>query len=113
MPPIVSFYHDSVLDSLLSYAGNRAPDDHARRELESEVVGCCVLTMYNKRIWRISEIDWDKSIDDTFAQENTQISFRDYFKNRYNVILESNIKCMLVSRPKRNQKGPRSVLSAT
>lgn len=86
----------------------------ARQKIEEMVVDNVVLTIYNRRLYRVTEVDWNLGIDDTFDKDGKPISFRDYFKNIYNETCEQKFKGMLVHIPKRrkNSTGAERIILA-
>jgi len=77
-----------------------------QKNINDELSGRATLTLYNKRVWRIDYVDFDKTINDTFpmdskdGQEAQQISFKDYFQQRYNTECTNTYSGMLVHLPK-------------
>ncbi|XP_063160553.1 piwi-like protein 4 [Candoia aspera] len=68
---------------------------------EKELVGLIVLTRYNNRTYRIDDIEWSVKPTDTFQKrDGTQISYEDYYKQQYNVVLTDLNQPMLVSQLK-------------
>lgn len=49
-------------------------------ECAKELVGNIVITRYNNRTYRIDDIEWDKSPNDTFPlMDGTKTTFVDYY----------------------------------
>uniref|UniRef100_A0A8C5I209 Piwi-like protein 1 n=1 Tax=Gouania willdenowi TaxID=441366 RepID=A0A8C5I209_GOUWI len=46
-----------------------------------ELVGCIVLTKYNNKTYRVDDIAWDHTPNNTFVKGDTTISFKKYFKD--------------------------------
>merc|ERR1711991_924278 len=69
------------MDDIINNPRNNA--GKAKKMIEDMVVNNVVITVYNKRLYRISEIDWNLSIDDTFMKDGKKISYRDYFDSVY------------------------------
>jgi aubergine-like protein len=61
------------------------------------------MTHYNKRTYRIDDIDFEQNASSTFhlRKEDTDISYVDYYKNRYQVVVRNPTQPLLVSRPTR------------
>merc|ERR1711991_1109137 len=80
--------------------------------IEDMVVNNVVITVYNKRLYRISEIDWNLSIDDTFMKDGKKISYRDYFDSVYHEKCTRTEKGMLVHYPRRrkNSTAPEKIV---
>eukprot|EP01083_Nonionella_stella_P051105 135700_1 len=74
-----------------------------KTRVEEHLMGASVLTRYNKRVYRINRIDWTVSPDDTFIQDDgEEISYRQYFSQRYGIELQCRKPGMIVNIPKQN-----------
>uniref|UniRef100_A0A6J0V0B6 Piwi-like protein 4 isoform X1 n=1 Tax=Pogona vitticeps TaxID=103695 RepID=A0A6J0V0B6_9SAUR len=68
---------------------------------EKELVGLIVLTRYNNKTYRVDDIEWSIKPADTFQKrDGTQISYEDYYKQQYEVVLSDLNQPMLVSQLK-------------
>uniref|UniRef100_A0A8C5T1I4 Piwi like RNA-mediated silencing 4 n=1 Tax=Laticauda laticaudata TaxID=8630 RepID=A0A8C5T1I4_LATLA len=68
---------------------------------EKELVGLIVLTRYNNKTYRIDDIEWSIKPTDTFQKrDGTQISYEDYYKQQYDVVMTDLNQPMLVSQLK-------------
>ncbi|KAM7179074.1 piwi-like protein 4 [Macrochelys suwanniensis] len=71
---------------------------------EKELLGLIVLTRYNNKTYRIDDIDWCVKPTDTFPKrDGTEISYVDYYKQQYDIVLTDLNQPMLVSRLKSKQ----------
>lgn len=51
-----------------------------QEEITKQIVGCTVLTRYNNKTYRIDDIDWGKTPQNSFESSNgQQITFMDYY----------------------------------
>ncbi|TNM90204.1 hypothetical protein fugu_004438 [Takifugu bimaculatus] len=66
-----------------------------------ELIGLIILTKYNNKTYRIDDIAWDHTPSNTFTRGETNISFRDYYKNQYGVEITDGNQALLVSHVKR------------
>lgn len=55
---------DSVLD-LINEIKNRSRGD-PREDIKKALIGTTVMTIYNKRTYKVDDIDFEKSLKDTF-----------------------------------------------
>ncbi|KAG9353937.1 hypothetical protein JZ751_012061 [Albula glossodonta] len=69
-----------------------------------ELVGLIVLTKYNNKTYRIDEIAWDHTPNNTFKKGGTEISFKNYYKTQYGLDITEGNQVLLVSHAKR--QGP-------
>ncbi|CDW80416.1 macronuclear development protein 1 [Stylonychia lemnae] len=55
-----------------------------REEIKKTLIGTTVMTIYNKRTYKVDDIEFNKSLYDTFQQEDgTEITYQDYFRKKY------------------------------
>ncbi|XP_054611859.1 piwi-like protein 1 [Dunckerocampus dactyliophorus] len=70
-----------------------------------ELVGLIVLTKYNNKTYRIDDIAWDQTPNNTFTRGDTDISFKNYYKNQYGLEITDGNQVLLVSNVKRVRPG--------
>jgi aubergine-like protein len=63
------------------------------------------MTLYNDKTYRIDDIDFDKTPMSTFhlRKEDRDITYKEYYKNHYEVNIKDDRQFLLVSRPSRNK----------
>lgn len=89
---------DTVYDQLKAGARDR---DRVTKVL----LGSIVLTRYNNKTYRIDEISWDKKPSDTFPKKDgSEISYMQYYKERYQVKIKDPNQPMIMSMPKRSER---------
>uniref|UniRef100_G1KPG4 Piwi like RNA-mediated silencing 4 n=1 Tax=Anolis carolinensis TaxID=28377 RepID=G1KPG4_ANOCA len=103
--------NESVLEFMTSLYQNV---DRARfpEMCEKELVGLIVLTRYNNKTYRIDDIEWSVKATDSFEKrDGTQITYEQYYKQQYDLVLTDLNQPMLVSELKkgRNIDKPRVV----
>lgn len=60
---------------------------------------------YNKKTYRIDDIDWDSKPTDTFDKKNGEkISFVDYYKAHYQITIRDENQVLLVCRPSARER---------
>ncbi|CAD7013874.1 protein aubergine [Ceratitis capitata] len=64
-----------------------------------EVVGTIVLTDYNNKTYRIDDVEFDATPMSKFKTNNGEISYMEYYKNRYNIQINDARQPLLISRP--------------
>ncbi|XP_078105786.1 piwi-like protein 1 isoform X1 [Sander vitreus] len=91
---------ETVLDfmaNLRQKCGNqRFPEICAK-----ELVGLIVLTKYNNKTYRIDDIAWDHTPNNTFTRGDKDISFKNYYKTQYNLDITDGNQVLLVSHVKK------------
>ncbi|XP_076749103.1 aubergine [Xylocopa sonorina] len=76
-----------------------------KKIFESEVVGLVVLTDYNNHTYRITDIDFDTNPTSTFQlRTGDRISYKDYYKNKYQIRISCDSQPMLVTRVKPKER---------
>lgn len=65
-----------------------------------EMVGTTVLTGYNNKTYRIDAVDWDSSPKSTFITKDGTISYKDYYKRRYDLVITDDRQPILISKAK-------------
>ncbi|XP_063807045.1 piwi-like protein 1 isoform X2 [Pseudophryne corroboree] len=61
---------------------------------------------YNNKTYRVDEIAWNMSPESTFKKaDGSEISFLDYYKNQYNLVIRDRRQAMIVSIPRKPKPG--------
>lgn len=90
--------NESVLDVLRNCSRNER--GNFKDEFTRKILGTTVLTSFNNRTYHVDDIDWGKTPLSKFQTKNGLISFIDYYKNRYNIIIKEMQQPLLVSKSK-------------
>ncbi|CAJ1068058.1 piwi-like protein 1 isoform X1 [Xyrichtys novacula] len=91
---------ETVLDFMVNLRQQCGPQRFAEI-CEKELVGLIVLTKYNNKTYRIDEIAWDHTPKNTFKRNDTDVSFKSYYKSQYNLDITDDSQALLLSRLKR------------
>jgi aubergine len=78
-------------------------NDDARNwqdNFKKEIIGTIVLTDYNNHTYRVDDVDFASSPSSTFMQKGVEVSYADYYKNKYNLEIRDRKQPMLCSNPK-------------
>jgi len=67
---------DSCLEVIQSHRGNQ-------HEIRSELVGNIVITQYNRKTYKINDVDFTKTPLSTFTQGKEERTFLDYYSKKY------------------------------
>lgn len=62
------------------------------------LVGLSVLTRYNNKVYRIDEILFDEDPMSTFLYQGSQITYVDYYMNRYGIEIKDKGQPLLLNR---------------
>ncbi|KAI3378195.1 hypothetical protein SNEBB_004664 [Seison nebaliae] len=71
-----------------------------RDECEKVLIGCTIVSVYNNRIYKIDEIDWEKNPTGGFIIKDRMITFQEYYKKQYNITLGDMNQPLFVHYPK-------------
>lgn len=89
-----------VLTEMARYDRNNYKDAATKA-----LLGQCVLTRYNNNLYRIDDIDWEKSPLSTFTLSNGEkMSFVDYYKKQYDLRINDHHQPLLVNKAKKHKK---------
>ncbi|XP_041855225.1 piwi-like protein 1 [Melanotaenia boesemani] len=66
-----------------------------------ELVGLIILTKYNNKTYRIDDIAWDHTPNNTFKRGDTNISFKNYYKTQYSLDIVDGNQVLLISHVKK------------
>ncbi|XP_041675230.1 LOW QUALITY PROTEIN: protein aubergine [Drosophila eugracilis] len=86
-----------TLYNLLSEA-TRDSEDY-QTAFKREVIGMMVLTDYNNKTYRVDDVDFNSTPLSTFKTKDGEMSFVDYYKKRYNIIIRDLKQPLVVSCP--------------
>lgn len=78
------------------------PEDQIREAIKrsqaSKFNGCVVISIYNRRIWKIDHIDYSKTINSSFTKKDgTATTFKDYYAGQYNMTVQEVRPGLLVN----------------
>lgn len=65
-----------------------------------EIIGSVVLTDYNNHTYRVDDVDFSASPLSTFKQRGVDVTYKDYYQAKYNIVIRDQRQPMLVSNPK-------------
>jgi aubergine-like protein len=71
----------------------------ARDRFVKEVAGAVILTGYNNKTYRIDDVDWTKNPASTFPYNGREISFIEYYREKYNLKINDPKQPLLISNP--------------
>uniref|UniRef100_A0A3Q3GWI1 Piwi-like RNA-mediated gene silencing 1 n=1 Tax=Kryptolebias marmoratus TaxID=37003 RepID=A0A3Q3GWI1_KRYMA len=66
-----------------------------------ELIGLIVLTKYNNKTYRVDDIAWDHTPNNTFKRGGTDISFKSYYKTQYGLDITDGNQVLLISHVKK------------
>ncbi|KAL5278937.1 PIWIL2 family protein [Megaselia abdita] len=68
-----------------------------QEQAKKAIIGCIVITRYNNRTYRIDDIDFDSSPLSTFKQGDRMVSYKEYYKQHYNIDIKDSKQPLLTS----------------
>ncbi|XP_061116607.1 piwi-like protein 1 [Conger conger] len=87
--------------SVMSRLRKECGPEHFPEACAKELLGLIVLTKYNNKTYRIDDIAWDHTPNNTFKRGDTEISFKNYYKTQYGLDIADGNQVLLISRVKR------------
>ncbi|XP_062128728.1 protein aubergine-like isoform X1 [Drosophila sulfurigaster albostrigata] len=73
--------------------------DDFQGAFKREVIGMIVLTEYNNKTYRVDDVAFESSPMSKFSTKDGEISYVEYYKKRYNIIIRDHKQPLVVSRP--------------
>jgi aubergine len=80
---------DKVLD-FINDIKNKTRNGDPQNEVRKALVGCTILTSYNKRTYKVDDVDFSMSPKDSFTIDAVQegddsktVTYAEYFKSKY------------------------------
>ena len=99
LPDLILIAYMQIMDCL----ARKGADPKA--DVLKALLGAVVITRYNNKTYKVDDIDWTETPSSTFIDENgRKKSFIDYYREKYNLVIEEKKQPMLVSRAKRKTK---------
>ena len=89
----------TVLDVVAEIKSQSRSDEDFRNQVINELVGQTVITMYNTKTYRISDIDWSSKPSDTFETKKGPESFDSYYRRAYQITRRDLNQPLLVINP--------------
>ena len=88
---------DSVLN-FITDVKNRCRGDVCS-EIKKALIGVTILTSYNKRTYKVDDIDFEKSPKDTFVldADGTETTYHEYFKSKYQAAIRDMNQPVIIS----------------
>ncbi len=86
---------ETVLD-IMSDCYRRSRSDW-KTLFESAVIGMVVLTDFNNKTYRIHEVDYDKTPNDTFSTREGDVTFVEYYRRKYGKTIHDTEQPLLIS----------------
>lgn len=94
---------DNVLDFMADIR-NRSRSGDPQNEISKGLIGSTILTSYNKRTYKVDDIDFSLSPKDSFVidavnegEEAKSTTYHEYFKTKYDAEVKDLNQPMLVS----------------
>uniref|UniRef100_A0A0A9YSH4 Protein piwi n=1 Tax=Lygus hesperus TaxID=30085 RepID=A0A0A9YSH4_LYGHE len=103
--------HETALDVLMQ-CREKARDVGAIRALFEEVmINSIVLTRYNNKNYKVDDVDWESTPNSTFDKKGQEVTYKEYFRQKYQLNIKYDDQPILVSNPKdKDIRGGRSKL---
>ncbi|CAI2383823.1 unnamed protein product [Moneuplotes crassus] len=91
--------HDTVIDFMSKLRGHRD-------ERTKEIIGRTVMTIYNKKTYRVTDVDYTSGPTSCFEdKQGNKIKYTDYYKEKYGKTIKNESQPLLIhENPKNKQK---------
>ncbi|XP_050528911.1 piwi-like protein Ago3 [Daktulosphaira vitifoliae] len=89
----------SVLEIMTDIMKSKQED--CKQEIMAALCGSTVITHYNRKTYRIDDIDFSMTPLSTFEQNGVQTSYVNYYKTNYNIEIKSLKQPLLISKAKK------------
>ena len=76
--------HSKTVMDLMSDIRKRHPQDFAN-VVRQKIPGQIVMTTYNNRTYRVSDVDFTQTAESTFERRGIQTSYIDYYRDHYSI----------------------------
>jgi len=93
---------DSLLDyisTLRDKASQRGGD--WQEAIQDAISGSTVVTRYNQKAYRVDRLDFSMSPETTFDKNGTQVSYKEYYKTRYNEDVKDLNQPLLINKDRK------------
>ena len=97
---------DTFLDNMNE---QRRSAGNYKKVMNELFLGATVLTSYNNKTYTIAEIDWTKNPTSTFERKKSSISFFDYYRDQYNIVIKDLEQPLLITKQRKqdfHRRGP-------
>lgn len=81
------------------------PEQNFRDTVQKSLMHAVVLTRYNNKTYRVDDVDFTTSPNDTFKCEDRDITYVEYYKQHYNIDIKDTTQPMLVCLKERRVAG--------
>ena len=69
--------------------------------VENELIGAIVMTHYNRKTYKIDDVDFTRTPASTFDMKGKPVSYAEYYKTKYQINITDLRQPLLVSRAKK------------
>ncbi|KAG8223661.1 hypothetical protein J437_LFUL001768 [Ladona fulva] len=87
-------------DNVLALMRECSRDRSYMEAFKKKVLGCIVMTDYNNKTYRVDDVDFNTNPRSTFTRGGQEVSYLQYYKEKYDIKIRDDRQPMLVSRAK-------------
>lgn len=69
--------------------------------IQTAITGAVVVTKYNQKTYKVDRVDFSMSPETTFDKNGTQISYKEYYKTRYNEDINDPNQPLLINKDRK------------
>lgn len=75
-------------------------DRNVQQAFQDRMIGTTVLTSYNNKTYRIDDVDFTINPMNTFVTRDGEVSYKAYYKRKYNIDIHDPRQPLLISKAK-------------
>ncbi|XP_025198064.1 piwi-like protein Ago3 [Melanaphis sacchari] len=87
-----------IMTDIMNSKDNKAD---SKQEIMASLCGCTVITHYNRKTYRVDDVDFSMNPLSTFNQSGVEVSYKDYYKKMYDIEIKNLSQPMIITKAKR------------
>ncbi|XP_015367176.1 PREDICTED: protein argonaute-3-like [Diuraphis noxia] len=96
-----------IMTDLMMNSKNTNTD--SKQEIMAALCGSTVITHYNRKTYRVDDVDFTMNPLSTFDQNGVEVTYKDYYKKMYDVEIKNLQQPMLITKPKKKDINSKKV----
>lgn len=92
----------TVLQIMMEVVDNsKKNNSDSKQEIMAALCGSTVITHYNRKTYRVDDVDFSMNPLSTFDQNGVKVSYRDYYKKMYDIEIKNLNQPMIITKAKK------------
>ncbi|XP_022171132.1 piwi-like protein Ago3 [Myzus persicae] len=88
-----------IMTDIMMNSKNNNTD--SKQEIMAALCGATVITHYNRKTYRVDDVDFTMNPLSTFDQHGVQVSYKDYYKKMYDIEIKNLQQPMMITKAKK------------